>query len=125
MGKLNLWRGVQAMQAAEDSQEELMANRNAESEFARRELWGEETKAAGKKKEGRSMRQTILGDNISTGTDLAKLALGMGILATGIGLPIGGYFVAEGLKGMKPDVVNNVTKDAKDTDTMIQLDLPK
>jgi len=60
-----------------------------------------------------------------TGTDLAKLALGLGIMATGIGLPIGGYFVAEGLKGMQPDVVNHIKQEATDTDTKLELDLPK
>lgn len=122
-GKLELWSGILAAQSTEDDHDENMKNRNAESAFSRKAVWGETS--GGKGKQGADeMRQTILGDYTHTGTDLGKLAKWAAVALLGGGIPVAGYFIGDAIKNMKPDVVNNITEQGEDTDTVTEWDLP-
>jgi len=53
----------------------------------------------------------------STAGTLAKLALGAGLLASGVGVPIGGYIIAEALKNQPVPAIDT------DTDTQYEIGL--
>lgn len=55
------------------------------------------------------------------GGTLAKLALGAGLLATGVGVPIGGWLIADALIN-KPEPVNEFVMPS-DNDTLFDLEL--
>ncbi len=57
----------------------------------------------------------------STAGTLAKLAVGAGLLATGFGVPIGGYLIADALKD-KPAPVTPADPTV-DTDTQYEIGL--
>ena len=78
------------------------------------------------------MRQTVLGD-LQTNhyvtqqqSGLAKALLGIGLLATGAGLPVGGYLIADAIKNRPvPAPISNVpapvtTSIDTDTDYVIE-----
>ena len=56
----------------------------------------------------------------ATGT-LARLAVGAGLLATGIGVPVGGYLIADALR-QKPPKTDEIVIPA-DQDTLFNLEL--
>lgn len=53
----------------------------------------------------------------STAGTLAKLAVGAGLLATGVGVPVGGYLIADALKNKPDSTPKQVVPEFKDTDT--------
>ncbi len=54
----------------------------------------------------------------NTAGTLAKLALGAGLIATGVGVPVGGWVIADALKA-KPVA----TQSSTDSDTLFDLEL--
>lgn len=121
-GRLELWAGTIAAQGLEDNHDETQKNREAESSFARRSLWGWKEKA---KQGAKKMRQTILGDHIVNGSDFGKLAVGLGMMAMGVGLPAAGYLIADGLKNKPTPTPSQPTENIDtDTDTVFELSIP-
>lgn len=59
----------------------------------------------------------------STAGALAKLAIGAGLLATGVGVPVGGWLIADALKN-QPKQVTPVDSTI-DTDTQYEIGLEK
>ncbi len=60
---------------------------------------------------------------------LGKMLLGAGLIASGIGIPTGAWFIANGLKEMKPNVINKTeivkpVGKVDDTDSVLELTLP-
>lgn len=69
------------------------------------------------------IHQYLPASGSTTGT-LAKLALGAGMLATGVGVPIGGWLIADALQEDKPGPVRDVIIPS-DRDTLFDLELVK
>ena len=55
---------------------------------------------------------------------IGKILLGAGLIATGIGIPTGAWFIADGMKQIKPDIINKKVEKADDTDSFLELTLP-
>ena len=68
------------------------------------------------------IHQYLPASGSTTGT-LAKLALGAGMLATGVGVPIGGWLIADALN-KKPEPTAPAVPTI-DTDTLFDLELVK
>tara|TARA_R110002095_G_scaffold216568_1_gene214625 strand:+ start:6545 stop:6862 length:318 start_codon:yes stop_codon:yes gene_type:complete len=60
----------------------------------------------------------------NTAGTLAKLVLGAGMIATGVGVPIGGWLIADALQNDKIAPVSEVVFPA-DNDTLFDLELVK
>lgn len=101
MGRLKLWAGTVAMQSLQRASVDSSRNQEAESAAVRRTVWGaNEVKAT----EGGDVNDTVLGDMTTThihhapSSQLGKILLGAGLLATGIGIPAGAWMLASGAK---------------------------
>lgn len=101
MGRLKLWSGVLGIRSLEQAASEQARNREAESAYVRRTAWGDN----GKPTEGSDVNDTVLGDmttvhnhHQAAPSQLGKILLGAGLLATGIGIPAGAWMLASGAK---------------------------
>lgn len=100
MGRLKLWSGVLGIRSLEQAASEQSRNREAESAYVRRAVWGDN----GKPTEGGDVNDTVLGDMTTTHihhappSSLGKMLLGAGLIATGIGIPAGAWMIASGAK---------------------------
>jgi hypothetical protein len=124
-GRLELWSGVVGIKSLERSNREIAMNREAESAFVRRKVWGAGGDGAD------AMHDTYLGDvthhvhQQTTGSGgMLKALLGAGLLATGVGVPAGAWMIADAIKGQAPPVVAP-SPPTVDTDTLFRLRLGK
>lgn len=127
-GRLELWAGTLGMQQLQRAANEQSKNQEAESAHARRVAWGSSEQAAGE-----DVGDTILGDVTTTHvhhqsppSQLGKLLLGAGLLATGVGVPIGAALVASGGKEVAEKVVERVVEkpvSSQDANTRYKLRL--
>ncbi|MCH9725618.1 MAG: hypothetical protein K0U86_12055 [Planctomycetes bacterium] len=69
--------------------------------------------------DNRVTHQYMPPQNNTAGT-LAKLTLGAGLIATGLGVPVGGWLIADALKSKLAPVTNPV---GTDSDTLFDLEL--
>lgn len=102
MSRLKLWAGTVAMQSLQRAAVDSSRNQEAESAAVRRTLWGS-VESAGQG--GGDVNDTVLGDmttvhhhHQAAPSQLGKILLGAGLLATGIGVPAGAWMLASGAK---------------------------
>lgn len=115
-GRLELWSGILANLSMKRADAERAANSEAEAAHVRRTVWGSNVG-------GEKMQDTYLGDVTHVhetkpgngGSNLVKGLLGAGLLATGIGAPLGGMMIANALTQQAVAPV--------DTDTNTQYEL--
>ncbi|QDV21365.1 hypothetical protein Pan153_60530 [Gimesia panareensis] len=127
-----MWWGVKVGERAENLRQAARRFDNVDSLVmsTREKLLGKET-VDNNRPEGEDMHigdyssvthQYLPPSNSTTGT-LAKLALGAGLLTTGIGAPVGGYLISDALKQKPPDTDELVIP--ADQDTLFNLELLK
>lgn len=104
-GKLSLLTELIGIDAMEQGAAESQKNRNAESAFVRRKVWGEKESADGDGVKEDGVAGHVLGDQTTNHYHpkpslgpLASMAIGAGLLATGIGIPVGAWMLAGGAK---------------------------
>jgi|GEM_PF-1747972 len=125
-----MWWGVKVAERAENLRQAARRFDNVDSLVmsTREKLLGKEV-VDNNRPEGEEMHigdyssvthQYLPPTNSTTGT-LAKLAIGAGLLASGIGLPVGGYLIAEALKET-PIPKDEIVLPA-DRDTLFNLEL--
>lgn len=129
-GRLKQWGGLLGLQSLQRAEQELAANREAESAHVRRTMWGESAPAVGNVSE-EPMGDTTLGDKTVTththhyhqqsGGGVLKGLVGAGLLASGIGLPIGAWMIADAIRDKPPAAVE--IKPPPDSDTLFDLRL--
>lgn len=102
-GRLELWTGLIGAKSLQRADDEQHRNREAESAYVRDKVWGQGKQSSGDDEMG----DTILGDVTQTHQHyhqppttggLVKGLIGAGLLATGIGVPVGAWMVADALK---------------------------
>jgi hypothetical protein len=88
------------MQSLQRAAVDSARNQEAESAAVRRTVWGSGESAA---QEGGDVNDTVLGDmttvhhhHQAAPSQLGKILLGAGLLATGIGVPAGAWMIASG-----------------------------
>lgn len=111
-GKLELASGTLGLLGLLDSQTEQQKNREAESSWVRRSLWGSKEAPASEADE--MGHRITFGDQTHYHTEaapkpagggLAKLLLGAGLLATGAGVPAGAWLVADAIRNAPAAVI--------------------
>jgi hypothetical protein len=107
MGRLKLWSGVLGMRALEQTQQETQKNREAESRWARRNLWQEGCQPGqASQGQGDEMGHTFLGDVLmpqqqppqQQGSGIGKVLAGAALGASLLGVPgagIAGYLLSQ------------------------------
>lgn len=102
MSRLKLWAGTVGMQSLQRAAADSARNQEAESAAVRRTVWGSQEAAA---QGGNEVNDTVLGDMTTVHhhhqqapSQLGKILLGAGLMATGIGVPIGAAILASGVK---------------------------
>lgn len=127
-GRLELWTGLIGIRSLERADKEQMLNREAESAFVRRNVWGETPEKA------KVMNDTYLGDvthhiqqAAPAAGNLIKGLIGAGLMTTGIGLPAGAWMLADAIRQKPPAVVApaDPSPPATDNDTLFELHLGK
>lgn len=107
-GRLELWTGLIGAKSLQRADDEHHKNREAESAYVRGKVWGQ-----GQSSEDDEMGDTILGDVTQThqhyhqpaSGGLVKGLVGAGLLATGIGVPLGAMLIADAMKSPVQAVV--------------------
>lgn len=100
MSRLKLWAGTVAMQSLQRAAVDSSLNQEAESSAVRRSVWGSKEMTA---QGAGDVNDTVLGDmttvhnhHQAAPSQLGKILLGAGLLATGIGIPVGAWMIASG-----------------------------
>lgn len=124
-GRLELLTGLVGINSLQRTSQETLKNQQAENAFVRRNTWGENATSEPVEED----MQTVLGDlNTTTNvtnseSPLAKIAIAAGLLATGTGVPIAAYFVADAINN-RPIAEQPAPVEHTDTDTTIEMSLP-
>tara|TARA_R110000803_G_scaffold197082_1_gene260536 strand:+ start:1288 stop:1725 length:438 start_codon:yes stop_codon:yes gene_type:complete len=123
-GKLEILTGLMGLNNLQHASIQSQKNQEAENAHVRKEAWGFNESA----ESSDEMQQTVLGDlqtttNITNQpSQIGKFILGAGLLATGVGGPVGAYFIADAIKNKEPDTIIETTP-VTDTDSIMNWSL--